>query len=85
MIYCVNTVSALCQFPQLLIAFQSFSNPLQNSKKPSKIAENPLFIWVFRFLKFGGGDGGRTRVQKAIHDGIYKFSLSTEIPPHTSR
>ena len=33
----------------------------------------------------GGGDGGRTRVQKAIHDGIYKFSLSTEIPPHTSR
>ena len=28
----------------------------------------------------GGGDGGRTRVQKAIHDGIYKFSLSTTFP-----
>ena len=30
----------------------------------------------------GGGDGGRTRVQKAIHDGIYKFSLSTTFPRH---
>ena len=30
----------------------------------------------------GGGDGGRTRVQKAIHGSIYKFSLSTTFP-HT--
>jgi len=35
---------------------------------------------VFGFALFGGGDGGRTRVQKAIHDGIYKFSLSTTFP-----
>ena len=28
----------------------------------------------------GGGDGDRTRVQKAIHGSIYKFSLSTTFP-----
>lgn len=42
-------------------------------KKVAKIAT---------FFVIGGGDGSRTRVQKAIHGSIYKFSLSTTFP-HT--
>jgi len=44
---------------------------------------NPLktaVLAIFQGVVDGGGDGGRTRVQKAIHDGIYKFSLSTTFP-----